>query len=503
MRSRRTIINIYTSLLLQFVVLICGFIVPKLIIKNYGSNVNGLVASISQFLAYITLLESGFGPVVKAALYKPIANKDKKEIASILKASEKFFRVIAYIFLVYLLILSIVYPLLINTEFDFIFTMSLVLILSISTFMEYYFGMTYRLYLQAEQKRYITSIIHLIGTVLNTISIVILVRIHASIHIVKLVSSFIFVLRPIIQNIYVKKKYNINLKDADKNYKLEQKWDALAQHIAYVIHRNTDIAVLTIFAPLVEVSVYSIYNAISGRIKSIIQAFTGGVDASFGDMIARGEKEQLNKNFRVYELFYFTLTTIAYTCTILLIVPFIEVYMRGITDANYIRPLFGVLLVLGEFVWAVREPYNLIILAAGHFKQIKKGAWVEAFVNIIISIALVWRYGIVGVAIGTLVAMIIRTVEFMYHTNKYILERKQINSVIRVGITTIEVLIIVLLTKMLPNIEMISYINWIKYALLVVAESIIVVLPINLIAYKEDAKGLWNIVKKNLIKRKV
>ena len=64
--------NIGSSLLLQLVTIICGFIVPRLIISNYGSDVNGLVTSITQFLAYITLLEAGFGPVVKSLLYKPI-----------------------------------------------------------------------------------------------------------------------------------------------------------------------------------------------------------------------------------------------------------------------------------------------------------------------------------------------------------------------------------------------------------------------------------------------
>ncbi len=58
MRSKKAILNIITSLLLQVVVLICGFIVPKLIITNFGSDVNGLISSITQFLAYISLLES-------------------------------------------------------------------------------------------------------------------------------------------------------------------------------------------------------------------------------------------------------------------------------------------------------------------------------------------------------------------------------------------------------------------------------------------------------------
>lgn len=58
MRTKKAILNIIASLLLQVIVLICGFIVPKLIITNFGSKVNGLISSITQFLAYISLLES-------------------------------------------------------------------------------------------------------------------------------------------------------------------------------------------------------------------------------------------------------------------------------------------------------------------------------------------------------------------------------------------------------------------------------------------------------------
>ena len=91
MRSKKAIKNLISSIILQLVTFICGLIVPRLILTNFGSDVNGLINSITQFLAYISLLESGFGPVVKSILYKPIANKDKKQIESILKASEKFF----------------------------------------------------------------------------------------------------------------------------------------------------------------------------------------------------------------------------------------------------------------------------------------------------------------------------------------------------------------------------------------------------------------------------
>ena len=101
MRSKKAIYNIITNLVLQLIIVIYGFVVPKIIIQTFGSGVNGLVSSITQFLAYITLLESGVGPVVKAALYKPIAKKDNKTIANILKTSERFFKRI-YIYLLYI-----------------------------------------------------------------------------------------------------------------------------------------------------------------------------------------------------------------------------------------------------------------------------------------------------------------------------------------------------------------------------------------------------------------
>lgn len=447
-------------------------------------------------------MESGFGPVVKSVLYKPIAGKNKKEIEKILKASEKFFRTIAYIFIVYIIGLCVVLPMIVSNEFNIWYTLSLIIIISISTFAEYYLGMTYRLYLQAEQKTYITSIIQMGGYVLNTLAIIVLVKCNASIQVVKLVSSIIFLLRPIVQNIYVKKKYNINLKDAYKDYQLKQKWDGLAQHIAAVIHNNTDITILTIFTRIAEVSVYSVYYLVVKGINSIIQAFTGGIDASFGDMIAREEQEQLNKSFRTYELFYYTITTIAYICTVILIIPFVEVYTFGITDANYIRPVFGILLVLAEFVWAIRLPYSSITLAAGHFKETRKGAWVEAISNITISLIFVWKYGIVGVAIGTLVAMLIRTVEFVYHTNKYILERKQSESTIRFGIIAIQLIVVALLSKLLPTYEFTNYLIWIKYACMVLILTLIVVLPINIIVYKKDVKDLLDIIKRNVSRKK-
>lgn len=501
MRSKKAIKNILSSLFQQLIAILCGLILPKAIISTYGSNVNGLISSITQFLAYITLLEAGIGPVIKSILYKPIANKDKKQIEGILKSAQSFFNVISYIFIIYLIILCFIYPILVNTEFSTGYTVSLLIIISISTFAEYFFGMVYKLYLQAEQKTYITANVQTITTILNTLLSIMLIKFGTDIQLVKLVSAIIFILRPIIQNIYVKKKYNINIKNVTEKYKLKQKWDGLAQHIAAVIHNNTDVTLLTIFSNTLEISVYTVYIFVVNGIKNLIQAFTGGIDALFGDMYAKNEKESLNKSFKIYELFYYTVITIVFICTLVLILPFIQVYTKGINDVNYYRPIFAYLIVISEYVWAIRLPYSSITLAVGHFKETQKGAWVEAIFNIVISTVLVIKFGIVGVTIGTLIAMTIRTIEFVQHTSKYILERKNIYSYIHIMITIIQTIIICFIVNLIiKNVVFTSYFTWIKEAIIIGTIVTTLVIISNFIIYKKETKELINILKRNFKK---
>lgn len=504
MRSKKAVLNIITNLLLQIIVVVYGFIVPKIIMEHFGSNVNGLVSSITQFLGYIVLLESGFGPVVKSILYKPIAKKDFKTIQSILYSTENFFKKISYIFLIYIFVLSLVYPLMINTDYDFIFTFSLLIIISISTFAEYYFGMAYNLYLQANQKGYIINTIQIITYLLNIVFILVLAQFNASIHLIKLFSCFVFALRPIFQNIYVKRKYNINFENVDKNYKIPNKWDGLAQHVAGVIHANTDIAILTIFSTLVEVSVYSIYYMIIKAIKKIIMVFSTSVSPGFGDMIARNESKNLNEKFSLYLVGYNTILTIIFSCSIILIVPFVSIYTYKITDANYIRYTFAYLLIISEYIAMIRLPYMDLSYVAGHFKQTRRGAWIECIVNIMVSILLVKKFGLVGVTIGTIVAMSIRTIEFIYHTNKYILHTSYINSLVHIILIVLETLIIVIICNHINFVQYTSYFNWICNAFIVFFISCFVTIMINIIIYNKKFLELLNIIKnlKNKRRRK-
>lgn len=88
--KKKVILNIGCTTLCQLMTLISGLIVPRLILSTFGSEANGLVSSLTQFLNYISLVEGGIGSVVLTALYRPLAKKEDKEVSSVLKAARKF-----------------------------------------------------------------------------------------------------------------------------------------------------------------------------------------------------------------------------------------------------------------------------------------------------------------------------------------------------------------------------------------------------------------------------
>ena len=167
-RTKRAFLNVASSIAGEFVSLACGLILPRLILSNYGSAYNGITSSITQFISYISLMKAGIGGATAVALYKPLAENDNIKISEVLAATEEFMRKIAMLFAAFVIVFACVYPLLVVKEFGWLFTAALVLIISISTFGQYYFGFTYQMLLSADQKDYITTCLNILTTIVNT-----------------------------------------------------------------------------------------------------------------------------------------------------------------------------------------------------------------------------------------------------------------------------------------------------------------------------------------------
>ena len=393
-------------------------------------------------------------------------------------------------------------------DFDFLFTCTLVLIVAVSTFFRYYFGMSRQILVQADQRRYVASNLQIFSILLNTALAVLLIRLGCSIHVVKLGTAFVYALRPLLLRLYVQRRYAPDTHAAPDETAIAQRWDGLGHHTAYFLHTNTDVFVLTVFSALsravtiADVSVYTVYYAIVSGIEKVVSAFSSGIEAAFGNMIAREETETLQRNFRVYEFFSFTLVTTLFTCTGILLQSFLSVYTRGISDANYMRPMFGVLLTAAEAVYCIRIPYNNVTLAAGHYRQTRNGAFLEAGINIALSVALVIPLGLSGVALATLAAMTVRTVQYAHYLSRHILNRPFCVFLGRCGVNGCACACAVLCCRLLPQSAVNSYLVWAVHAVPVFLICGAWTLLLNSLFYRHDLQGLWTVFRNSIQKRR-
>ena len=90
MRSRKALINTITSIIYEAVAIVCGLVLPRLILSHLGSSYNGITSSITQFISCISLMKAGLFGVTRSALYKPLADNDKEQISSIIKTTDSF-----------------------------------------------------------------------------------------------------------------------------------------------------------------------------------------------------------------------------------------------------------------------------------------------------------------------------------------------------------------------------------------------------------------------------
>lgn len=467
-RTKNSTLNIVFALLLQFTVFIRGLILPRIIIPAYGSDVNGLISSITQFLSYISLLEAGVGSIFRASLYKPLANRDMYSVSGIVNEQKRFYRKIGIIFIFYVLVLCFVYPMIAKTKLDKVYIISCILILSISTFAEYFVSLPYSSLLSADQKIRISYIVSIVYTIVNIIVALFWVALKADIRMIYLSMCIIGLLRPLFYIMYVRKHYALK-KDAkaDKNA-LNQRWNGMVHHFAFYIHTNTDSTILTVFISTAMVSVYNVYGAIIFGVEKIITSISSGAAASLGNLIASSDQKNVNNTINVFELIQGGAATVIYTITAIMLVPFVRIYTVNMTDMNYIQPAFGYMLILAEAIYCFRCIYSTVSMNANKFRETQIGAIMECSLNLIISLLLVivFKLGILGVAIGTVAAMFSRYAFEVWFLSKDVIYRSQKFAYKMFAISICTAMISLMVCNLIFDYDKIdSFIQWILYAI--------------------------------------
>ncbi|NHM29992.1 sugar isomerase [Neobacillus terrae] len=458
MNAKRSFLNILIGIGSQLVTIGLGIFIPRLLMLKFGSEANGLMTSTSQMIVYLSLLEAGVGAASLQALYKPVASDDKKEVNEIIAATSRYYKKTGIIYFIAVVVLSLIYPLVVNSNIDKTTMILVVLFTGLGGAFNFYFQGKYRILLTAEGKSYVVnSILTLINILSNGAKIALLmlgynlIIVQASFFILSLVQIIIF-------QIYMNRHYKWLDLSVKPNFKsISQKNSALVHQFSSLIFSNTDVLILTVFTNLKVVSVYVMYNMLFSIIDNIINTVSSSITFVLGQSF-HDSKEKFLKLYDAYEVYFMAFAFSLFTVTYLLVLPFMKIYTAGIDDINYIDKWLPILFVSIKLLIYPRSAGNNAINIAGHFKKTQYRSILESAINLVFSLIFVKLLGIYGVLLGTLFAVLYRSTDIIIYSNKNIIGRSPLKTVKRWLVYTC-VFIIIIFTSEFININPGSYIT--------------------------------------------
>lgn len=410
--------NVLSSLLLQVVNIIVGFIVPHALIGTYGSGVNGLVTSLTQFVSYVQLVEAGISSAAVFQLYEPIARGDTGGASRVVSAARIFYYKSGAAFTALMLALACLYPVFVQVEgVSSLGVFVLVLSLGATGFLDFFTLAKYRVLLTATQRNWVIQLASIAYKVLYTAVVLAGTFAGASVVVLFVIAILPIVVRTAILIAYAKRNYpEVDFSADAKGIKLDQRWDAFFLQVLGAVQSGAPTIIATfVLGDLSLVSVFSVYMLVANGLQNAISAFSQGTQASFGDVIARGQLDTLKRSFREFQAIAYGVSGVACGVGIALITPFVNLYTADIADMSYIYPLVGILCMVNVLLYHLKTPQGLLVISAGLYHDTRLQTSIQTVVLLIGSVVLGLMFGMPGILVGMILSNLYRDIDLTFY----------------------------------------------------------------------------------------
>lgn len=481
MRTKRFLYNSASFALLQAMTIAGGFILTRMYLTTYGSEINGLVSSIVQFVSYFRYVEAGLGMAMIYSLYKPLADSDYGEVDAIVSLAKDSYVKASQVYFALVTGLSVIYPFIVNNESTSKWTIFL-LVLTIGAFgaLEFFAMAKYRVLILADQREYVLSIVLFLAYAANFAMTAFMISLQANIVLVRAVALISLYIRVFLLSRYVKKHYPfITYKKKAAEKYLKRRWDALIMQLSYSISTSAPIVIISVFLSLRMASVYAIYNLVFSGLIALTSIFTAGVSALIGNIVANEETEKLKEVKNQFEFFIFIITAVLYACALILIDPFIDLYTQGVSDIEYSSALYGYLFVIWGILFNVRIPYTALINSSGLYRETRNVNILQIVLLISIGVTSVQYFGMTGVLISMNVAVLFWVGGLIMAVKKSMRTVNVLSTFIRTLRMFLVVGIAYLPFKTVITMNIGNYGMWVKWAVAAFIWSLLVGLVIN------------------------
>ena len=406
-RKKSSFKNMITAVSSNVLTIIVGLVAQAVFIKILGSEYLGLNGLFSNVISMLGIVELGMGSAIIYNMYKPIAEENHEKIKSLMQFYKKSYRIIT-------LIISII-GIMIIPFIKYIVDIESVTV-GINVYLVYIFFLleticsyilSYkRSMLYADQKEYITNIIHMGYTILvNTMQLTFLYFTH-DYYLYLMIKVMMRLVENIVISSYVNRRYsylldnNVTKLDSKTEKDIFQKIKALFFHkIGTFIVSGTDNIIISKYLGLVTVGLYSNYYMIINAVQTVINHIIQATRASVGNLLVTESKTKQFDIFNKIRFVNFWISCFSSICIFVIMDSFITIWI----GYKFVLPTKVLLvLVINFFIVSSRSTYGAFKEAAGIFYEDRFVPIIESLLNIVLSIIFVKKFGLMGVFMGTI-----------------------------------------------------------------------------------------------------
>ena len=392
-----------------------GFILRTVFIAYLGDTLNGINDLYTGILSVLSMAELGVGTALNYSLYGPVARKDYEKIKSYMLLYKQAYRVIGLVIAVIGLLISPFLPYLVKqpegvtvrdlTLYYFIFLFNTVS----SYFVAYKYSLAY-----AEQKNYIqTNTITITKLITVSLQIVVIITTR-NFYLYLFTAAFVELVQKIFISRYLNKLYPY-LKDKNvTKLSKEETGEVVAKTKALVFHKVGDVArlqtdsmIISGFINVTLVGYVGNYNMVLNSVANFVNIIFNSVLSGLGNLIATESKEKQYSVFKVYRFFACWIYGFSAVGFFLLLTPLVMLWQG---PGRVLAGSVVTCILIDYYFKGDRIVLSNFKTAAGVFEQDKYLALIQGIVNLVISIVLVQKIGLVGVYIGTILSGLIANI---------------------------------------------------------------------------------------------
>ena len=404
-RTSKTATNIIVGIGFNVLSSLANFVLQAVFIRLLGLEYSGINGLFTQIISVLNLADLGFNNAILFRLYKSISDKDTERTEMLLAMYKKVCLGVSIFVLLAGMCCIPFLDLLVKEVPSFPESLwSLFIIVLATNSVTQYMSYT-SIYIVAKQDRYTVTIVNYSCTFASHILQILLLLVYKNIYLyllVKLALSIVsgLILKYISKNRYGTKWHSDNgLSGTERNEFIKDIGALSVYKLCRTIDASVDIFIISKYISVATTAIYGSIMMIINTIQDLLCQINDGMIASIGDLNAEGDKNRLYTVFNTS--FHFTYLSFGTCAAVLavLISPLMEWWIGENLSETAIYVLLINFIIYG-FGMNVATFRNSI----GLFKKGWLRPGITALLNLVFSIALVFKFGIVGPLLGTTIS---------------------------------------------------------------------------------------------------